>query len=112
MTTVEIYAHPATGTKSMNDLSASDLHKNYIGGEWVDGEAAPDINPSNTDEIVGHYARATAGDVKNAIAAAKAALPSWSRSGIQQRHDILKAASDEILKRREEIGAGGHPAAE
>ena len=88
----------------MNDLSASDLHKNYIGGEWVDGEAAPDINPSNTDEIVGHYARATAGDVKNAIAAAKAAFPSWSRSGIQQRHDILKAASDEILKRREEIG--------
>ena len=81
-----------------------DLHKNYIGGEWVDGEAAPDINPSNTDEVVGHYARATAGDVKNAIAAAKAAFPSWSRSGIQQRHDILKAASDEILKRREEIG--------
>jgi aldehyde dehydrogenase (NAD+) len=81
-----------------------DLHKNYIGGEWVDGESAPDINPSNTDEIVGHYARATTGDVNNAIAAAKAAFPSWSRSGIQQRHDILKAASDEILKRREEIG--------
>ncbi|HZP19491.1 MAG TPA: aldehyde dehydrogenase family protein [Bauldia sp.] len=81
-----------------------ELHKNYIAGEWVGGEAAPNINPSNTDEIVGHYARATADDVKNAIAAAKAAFPAWSRSGIQQRHDILKAASDEILKRREEIG--------
>src|SRR5260221_10985479 len=90
----------------MNDLSINDLHKNYIGGEWVGGEAAPDINPSNTDEIVGHYARATTADVKNAIAAAKAAFPSWSRSGIQQRHDILKAASDEILKRR---GKKGQP---
>ena len=82
-----------------------DLHKNYIGGEWVDGDAAPNINPSNTDEIVGHYARASVDDVRNAIAAAKAAFPAWSRSGIQQRHDILKAASDEILKRREQAVA-------
>ena len=30
-----------------------DLHRNYIDGDWVDGEAIADINPSNTDEIVG-----------------------------------------------------------
>ena len=89
----------------MNDLSVTDLHRNYIAGEWVAGDAIPDVNPSNTGEVVGYYARAGADDVKNAIAAAKAAFPAWSRSGIQQRHDILKAASDEILKRREEIGA-------
>ena len=81
-----------------------DLHKNYIDGEWVDGDAAPDTNPSNTDDVVGQFARASADDAKRAIAAAKAAFPSWSRSGIQQRHDILKATGDEILKRREEIG--------
>jgi alpha-ketoglutaric semialdehyde dehydrogenase len=81
-----------------------DLHRNYIAGEWVDGEAIPNINPSNTDEVVGTYARATADDVKRAIAAAREAFPAWSRSGIQQRHDILKAASDEILNRRQEIG--------
>lgn len=81
-----------------------DLHRNYVAGEWVDGEAIPNINPSNTDEIVGTYARASADDVKRAIAAAKEAFPAWSRSGIQQRHDILKATSDEILNRRQEIG--------
>ena len=81
-----------------------ELHKNYIDGEWTDGEAAPNINPSNTNEVVGQFARGTADDAKKAIAAAKAAFPGWSRSGIQQRHDILKAAADEILKRREEIG--------
>ena len=82
-----------------------DLHRNYIDGDWVDGEAVANINPSNTDEIVGHYARASAEDAKRAIAAAKAAFPAWSRTGIQQRHDILKAAGDEILKRREELGS-------
>ncbi|MCR4282174.1 MAG: aldehyde dehydrogenase family protein [Bauldia sp.] len=81
-----------------------DLHRNYIDGAWVDGEAAANINPSDTNEVVGHFVRARAEDAKAAIAAAKAAFPSWSRSGIQQRYDILKAASDEILKRREEIG--------
>jgi acyl-CoA reductase-like NAD-dependent aldehyde dehydrogenase len=81
-----------------------ELHRNYIAGEWVGGEAIPNINPSNTDEVVGHYARASASDATAAIAAAKAAFPAWSRSGIQQRHDILKVASDEILKRREELG--------
>ncbi len=81
-----------------------ELHRNYIAGEWTEGEAAPDINPSNTSEIVGHFARATAEDATRAIAAAKAAFPAWSRSGIQQRYEILKTASDEILKRRQEIG--------
>ncbi len=81
-----------------------DLHRNYIDGEWVDGEAIADINPSNTNDVVGHYARASADDARRAIAAAKAAFPAWSRSGIQQRHDVLKAAGDEILARREELG--------
>ena len=85
-------------------MALDELHRNYIAGEWVEGDAQPDVNPSNTDDIVGYYARASAGDAEKAIAAAKAAFPSWSRSGIQQRHDILKAASDEILNRRQEIG--------
>jgi aldehyde dehydrogenase (NAD+) len=82
----------------------TELHRNFIAGEWVSGEGIANVNPSDTNDVVGEYARASADDVKNAIAAAKAAFPAWSRSGIQQRHDILKAASDEIMKRREEIG--------
>jgi aldehyde dehydrogenase (NAD+) len=81
-----------------------ELHRNYIAGEWIDGEAIPNINPSDTNEVVGHYARATSKDAQEAIAAAKAAFQSWSHSGIQQRYEILKAASDEILSRRQEIG--------
>ena len=82
-----------------------DLHRNLIDGEWVDGEAVPNINPSNTDEVVGQYARATLQDTHRAIAAAKAAFPAWSRSGILERHSILTKASQEILARKDELGA-------
>ncbi len=83
----------------------TDLHRNLVAGEWVEGEdATDDINPSNTDEIVGRYARGSKADAERAIAAAKAAFPAWSRSGVQQRYEILKKASDEILARKEELG--------
>jgi aldehyde dehydrogenase (NAD+) len=83
----------------------TELHRNLVAGDWVEGEGVNEnINPSNTDEVVGTYASASKADAARAIAAAKAAFPAWSRSGVQQRYDILKKASDEILARREEIG--------
>ncbi|MBZ9938248.1 aldehyde dehydrogenase family protein [Mesorhizobium sp. BR1-1-16] len=82
----------------------TELHKNYIGGEWVAGDARPNINPSNTNEVVGEFAQGTAADAVAAIEAAQLAFKTWSQSGIQQRHDILKATGDEILARKEEIG--------
>ncbi len=80
------------------------LHCNLIDGEWVKGEAIPNVNPSNLKEVVGEYARATAEDASAAIAAAKAAFPAWSRSGPLERHGVLRKASDEILARKEELG--------
>ena len=80
------------------------LHKNLIAGEWTDGEPIANVNPSNTDEEVGRYARATAEDAGRAISAAKEAFPAWSRSGPAQRHAVLRAASDEIAARKDEIG--------
>ncbi|MCZ4347084.1 aldehyde dehydrogenase family protein [Devosia sp. J2-20] len=82
----------------------AELHKNLINGEWVGADGAENINPSNIKEVVGVYARATAEDTKQAIAAAKAAFPAWSRSGILQRHAILSKASQEILERKAELG--------
>ncbi len=79
--------------------------KNYIAGEWVGAsESSPSINPSNTDDVVGVFPRASAADAERAIAAAKAAFPAWSRSSIQERHDILKRVGDEILLRKDELG--------
>ncbi len=80
------------------------LHMNLIDGEWVKGEAVPNLNPANVKEVVGEYARATAEDAAAAIAAAKAAFPAWSRSGPLERHGVLRKAADEITARKEELG--------
>jgi len=76
-----------------------------IGGEWVESaEAQDDINPSDVKDVVGSYARADRALTEQAIAAAKAAFPAWSRSTPQQRFDLLDAVGDEILKRKQELG--------
>jgi len=79
--------------------------KNFIAGEWVDGPGiTKNINPSNTNDVVGEYARADRAQTETAIAAAKAAFPAWSRSTPQERYDALNKIATEILARREELG--------
>jgi aldehyde dehydrogenase (NAD+) len=78
---------------------------NYIAGEWLESsQAAENVNPSNTADVIGLFSRADAQATERAIAAAKQAFPSWSRGSIQQRHDILKRVGDEILARKDELG--------
>lgn len=81
------------------------IYQNLIAGEWVGTNATKNINPSDTNEVVGLYADGSAEDTRNAIAAAKAAFPAWSRSGIWERHVILKKTGDEIMARKDELGA-------
>jgi alpha-ketoglutaric semialdehyde dehydrogenase len=79
--------------------------QNFIAGAWSKSAGQkPDVNPSNTNDVIGEFPQAAAADVETAIAAAKAAFPAWSRSSIQLRHDILKRIGDEILVRKDEIG--------
>lgn len=76
-----------------------------IGGEWIAGtDLVPDINPSDTGEIVGEFPTGDEALVNAAIEAALAAKHGWARSNIQLRHDILRRASDAIMARREELG--------
>ncbi|MDF2810298.1 MAG: aldehyde dehydrogenase [Microvirga sp.] len=81
------------------------IQRNYIGGDWLQGsEATPNINPSNTNDIIAEYAQGSEVDAQQAFAAAAAAFPGWSRSSIQLRHDILTKVGNEILARTEELG--------
>jgi acyl-CoA reductase-like NAD-dependent aldehyde dehydrogenase len=79
---------------------------NYIAGEWVgSGDLAENRNPSDLDDVVGLYARASAQQTHDAIATAKAALPAWSAASPQLRAEILERVGVELLARREELGA-------
>ena len=81
------------------------MKQNYINGAWVDGvSTATNINPSNTDDIIGHYAQADAQQAELAIAAAAAAAPDWALSNVQLRADALDKIGSEILARKEELG--------
>jgi acyl-CoA reductase-like NAD-dependent aldehyde dehydrogenase len=78
---------------------------NLIGGRSIDSsERTPDINPSNLSDTVGEFARATDADLREAIQAARAAFPKWSRTTPQERFDVLDRAGSEILARKEELG--------
>ncbi len=78
---------------------------NLIGGDWrAAAGARPNINPSDTRDIIGDYAEGDAGDVALAVAAAAAAQPGWGRASPQIRCDALDAIGSEILARRTELG--------
>ena len=79
--------------------------RNLIGGEWLEGaNAADNINPSDTSDIIGEYAHASAAQTHQAIDAAYQASSAWGNSSIQHRSDILDNIGSEILQRREELG--------
>jgi aldehyde dehydrogenase (NAD+) len=81
------------------------VHKNYVAGEWLAGDGATrNVNPSDTNDLIGLYAQASAAQVDAAVAAACAAFPAWSRTSPQERHDILARIAGEIAARREELG--------
>ena len=83
----------------------TELHRNYIGGEWVAGpSASPNRNPSNVDDVIGDYAQADATQAKAAIAAAKAAAPAWAAGSIQDRSILLDRVGTEILARKDDSG--------
>jgi alpha-ketoglutaric semialdehyde dehydrogenase len=80
-------------------------YPNYINGRTIDStDRSADINPSNVDDIVGEFARATTGELDQAIASARDAFKKWSRTTPQERFDILDRAGTEILARKEELG--------
>ena len=80
-------------------------YANLIGGQWMpSNDAFKNINPSDTNDVVGEYASATPNDVADAGKAARAALPGWARMTAYARAEILAAAARELHDRREELG--------
>lgn len=78
---------------------------NLINGEWRAGASySPNTNPSNLQDVLGHYAQGDAAQVDEAVAAANAAFPAWSTGSVQARSDALDKIGNEILARKEELG--------
>ncbi len=81
------------------------VHGHFIAGSWVSGDsAAANISPSDSSDVIGHYAHGSAETAKQAIAAAKNAGDAWAGSALEERKRILDFIGDELIARKEEIG--------
>ena len=77
----------------------------YIDGQWMPTSTVKTldvINPA-TEEAVLAMACADEADVDKAVAAAKAAFPSWSQTPSTERQAILLAIADEMDARVEDL---------
>jgi aldehyde dehydrogenase (NAD+) len=77
----------------------------YINGEWVD-PATPKtldvVNPA-TETVCGRISLGSAADVDNAVAAAKRALPAYSKTSREERIALLERILEEFAKRHDEV---------
>lgn len=75
-----------------------------INGTWqTHGQRIPDINPSDTRDVIDEYTWGSADDVHAAAQAARKALPAWRDTLPEARAKLLRAIGDEILARTNEL---------
>ncbi len=87
-------------------MSRAHSNEFFIGGKWVmplGSERFAVINPA-TEEPAGEIAMGAAGDVDAAVAAARAAFPSFSALSREQRIDLLASVIDVYKKRMGDLG--------
>jgi len=86
--------------------TATTTYRNLIGGKWVDarsGETFTSTSPANHDEVIGSFPASGPADVDDAVAAAKAAFPAWSRMPAPKRGEILFKVARLLAEHKEEL---------
>jgi len=83
----------------------SNTFGNLINGQWIPsitGNTFDVQNPARKDEIVSTFPASSAQDVKQAIDAAEAAFPAWSRLTPHRRGTYLARAAQLLAQRRDQ----------
>ena len=77
----------------------------YINGQWTGTETSiTNVSPSDTADVIGHFAQASLEHVSDAIAAANHAVGDWGRSPMETRYSVLMAIGNELIERSRELG--------
>ncbi|HEY0647214.1 aldehyde dehydrogenase family protein [Phenylobacterium sp.] len=71
-------------------------YKLLINGALVEGDATLDVVNPATEEVFTTCARASKGQLDQAVAAAQAAFPAWSATSIDERRAVLVKIADAI----------------
>ncbi|HEY1809039.1 MAG TPA: aldehyde dehydrogenase family protein, partial [Acidobacteriaceae bacterium] len=80
-------------------------YKNLIGGRWVPshtGKTFLNINPANSEDIVGEFQSSGSKDIDDAVAAATEAWKTWRLTPAPKRAEILYKAGEILTQRKEQ----------
>ncbi len=77
----------------------------FIGGQWVapSAQQAIDVHRAGDGAVMGKVPAGTDKDIELAVAAARAALESWSATPVEKRAEFLQKISDGLKARADEI---------
>ncbi|ANU13816.1 Succinate-semialdehyde dehydrogenase [Planococcus halocryophilus Or1] len=79
--------------------------RHYINGEWSNtGDGKIDVMNPATGEVIGSVPNGGEQEATDAIEAASAAFPEWSKTTAYHRADLLMKWHDLLLEHKEEIG--------
>jgi aldehyde dehydrogenase (NAD+) len=81
-------------------------YRNYVNGEWREAESgryAPNVNPANTDEVLGELPLSSREEAADAIAAAAAAQPAWGDTPAPERGRVIARVHRLMSERAEEL---------
>ena len=81
-------------------------YRSFIGGEWIEstsGKTVPNINPADTNDIIGQAQMCTRDEAKRAVESAYAAFKGWKNTPAPARGKILTKMSRLMEEHKEEL---------
>src|SRR4029079_605975 len=81
-------------------------YRNYIAGKWVESTSsrtATNVNPANTDDVLGTIRQATREEAKAAVDSAAETFPSWRATPAPSRGRIIAKAARLMEEHQEEL---------
>src|SRR5437762_9133972 len=81
-------------------------YRNFIGGKWIESSSSrtvDNINPSNTDDVIGTIRQATREEARVAVEAASEAFHDWRRTPAPARGKIVAKAARLMEDVKEEL---------
>src|SRR4051794_17707380 len=81
-------------------------YRSFIGGKWIDsasGKTSPNINPADTNDIIGEAQMCTREEARSAVEAAYNAFKGWKRTPAPQRGRILTLMARLMEQHKEEL---------
>src|SRR6185369_7228326 len=83
-----------------------ETYRNFIGGKWIESSSSKtvnNINPANSDDVIGVNRQATREEARAAVEAAAAAFHGWKSTPAPARGKIIAKAARLMEEAKEEL---------